>query len=206
MQSAHLATPFLDPGSRALAFAVGIFLLVLGRRLYWLFVGMVGFFTVYQLSLDSLHVVSPELQLLLSCLAGLFGVLLALFVQKAAVGIAGFLVGAWLAAGFLGLAVGSLGIGGIVGTAAAGGPHVASPGALLLVLLAGIVAAFLALRLFSLALIVLSALAGAGLIVDTAHWGGPSRTLLLVVLTLAGIALQAGFTGRRRQARERGER
>jgi hypothetical protein len=205
MQSAHLATPFLDPGSRALAFAVGIFLLVLGRRLYWLFVGMVGFFTVYQLSLDSLHVASPELRLFLSCLAGLFGVLLALFVQKAAVGIAGFLVGAWLAAGFLGLAVGSLGIGGI---AAAEGPHAlgASPGAIFLVLLAGIVAAFLALRLFSLALIVLSALAGAGLIVDTAHWGGPSRTLFLVVLTLAGIALQAGVTGRRRQARERGER
>jgi hypothetical protein len=198
MQGAHFTTPFLDPGSRALAFAVGIFLLVLGRRLFWLFVGMVGFFTVYQLSLESLHVVSPELRLFLSCLAGLFGVLLAIFVQKVAVGIAGFLVGAWLAAGFLGIAV-------------AHGPqalsaHPGSPWTIFLVLLAGIVAAFLALRLFSLALIVLSALAGAGLIVDTAQWGGPSRTLLLVVLTLAGIALQAGFTGRRRQARERGER
>jgi hypothetical protein len=198
MQGIHFATPFLDPGSRALAFAAGIVLLVLGRRLFWLFVGIVGFFTVYQLSFESLHVTSPEVRLFLSCLAGLFGILLAIFVQKMAVGVAGFLVGAWLAADFLGLAV-------------AHGPHALSAGSpwtLFLVLLAGILAAILALRLFSLALIVLSALAGAGLIVNAAgaaHWTGPSRPLLLVLLTLAGIAVQAGFTGRR-PARARGER
>jgi hypothetical protein len=200
MQGIHFATPFLDPGSRALAFAAGIVLLVLGRRLFWLFVGIVGFFTVYQLSFESLHVTSPEVRLFLSCLAGLFGVLLAIFVQKMAVGVAGFLVGAWLAADFLGLAV-------------AHGPHALSaspwsPWTIFLVLLAGILVAILALRLFSFALIVLSSLAGAGLIVNAAgaaHWTGPSRLLLLVLLALAGIAVQAGFTGRR-PARARGER
>src|ERR1700709_1533698 len=104
MQGAHLATSFLDPGSRALAFAAGIVLLVLGRRLFWLFLGVVGFFTLGQLSLDPLHVASPELRLSLSCLAGLFGILLAIFVQKVAIGVAGFLVGAWLPARFLGRA------------------------------------------------------------------------------------------------------
>jgi hypothetical protein len=192
MHGVPLALPLLEPGSRALAYAAGIVLLLLGRRLFWLFVGIVGFFTVYQLSLDSLHVASPEVRLFLSCLAGLFGILLAIFVQTVAVGAAGFLVGAWMAAGFLGLAV-------------EGGPHTlaASPGTIALVLLAGILAAILALRLFSLALIVLSALAGAGLIVETAHFTGSSRTLLLVVLTLVGIAVQAGLTGRRARARER---
>jgi hypothetical protein len=189
--SLPLATSFADPNARLLAFAAGVTLLVLGRRLFWLFVGIVGFFTVYQLSLDALHLHPLGLRLFLASMAGLFGVLLAIFVQRVAVGIAGFLVGTWLAAGFLGLDV----------THAA---HALSarPGVAILVLVAGILAAVLALRLFDLALIALSSLAGAGLIVDAAHLAQPSRPLLLVLLAMAGIAIQAGWTGRRARARE----
>ncbi|HEV7517064.1 MAG TPA: hypothetical protein VGR07_12255 [Thermoanaerobaculia bacterium] len=193
MPGTHLAASLTDPNARLLALALGVTLLVLGRRLFWLFVGIVGFFTVYQLSLDSLHLHPPGLRLFLALVAGLFGVLLAIFVQRVAVGIAGFLVGAWLAAGFLGIDVGLR----------AHGAHAlsASPGRLVVVLLAGIVAAVLALRLFDMALIALSSLAGAGLILDAAHAAPPSRPLFLVILAVAGIAIQAGWTGRRARAR-----
>lgn len=187
MQGTHLATALADPNARLLALATGVVLLVLGRRLFWLFVGLVGFFTVYQISLESLHLHPLGLRLFLAGIAGLFGVLLALFVQKVAVGISGFLVGCWLAAGFLGVDL----------------AHAAAlrPGMAVVILVAGILAALLALRLFDLALIVLSSLAGAGLIVDAAHVGRPGRTLFLVLLALAGIAIQAGWTGRRARSR-----
>ncbi|MEA2693227.1 MAG: hypothetical protein QOJ16_2614, partial [Acidobacteriota bacterium] len=55
-----------DPNARLLALAAGAILLVLGRRLFWLFVGIVGFFTVYQLSLDSLHIHPPGVRLFLA--------------------------------------------------------------------------------------------------------------------------------------------
>src|SRR5215467_8179107 len=103
MQGAHLIAPFADPNARLLAFLVGAVLLVLGRRLFWLFVGIVGFVTVYRLSLEALHVHPFAVRLALALVAGLFGVLLAVFVQRLAVGLAGFLVGAWFAAGLLGL-------------------------------------------------------------------------------------------------------
>jgi hypothetical protein len=191
-----------DPNARLLALAAGVTLLVLGRRLFWLFVGIVGFFTVYQLSLDSLHIHPPGVRLFLALVAGLFGVLLAIFVQRVAVGIAGFLVGAWLAAGFLGIHVADVGLQahGVHAVSTSPGAH---PWVLAVVLLAGILAAVLALRLFDFALIALSSLAGAGLIVDAAHWAEPSRPILLVVLALTGIAIQAGWTGRRARARER---
>jgi len=146
MQGAHFVAPFADPNARLLAFLVGAVLLVLGKRLFWLFVGLVGFFTVYRLSLETLHVHPPGVRLFLACAAGLFGVLLAIFVQRLAVGLAGFLVGAWFAAGLLGLDL----------------AHASTtrPGLALVVLAAGVLAAFLALRLFDFALIALSALAG----------------------------------------------
>jgi hypothetical protein len=119
-----------------------------------------------------------------------------------AVGIAGFLVGAWLAAGFLGIHVAGIGLQ-AHGTHAVSTSPGAHPWVLAVVLLAGILAAVLALRLFDFALIALSSLAGAGLIVDAAHFAGPSQLLFLVVLALTGIAIQAGWTGRRARARER---
>jgi hypothetical protein len=186
---------FADPDARLLACVVGAVLLVLGRRLFWLFVGIVGFLTVYHLSLEALHVRPFGLRLFLALLAGLFGVLLAIFVQRVAVALAGFLVGVWLAAGFLGLDLAPL------LPIHAGAGHGVGPGVVILVLLAGILAAVLALRLFDVALIVLSALAGAGIIADAARLVGATRTLLLIVLAAVGIAVQAGWTARRTRAR-----
>jgi hypothetical protein len=114
-------------------------------------------------------------------LAGLVGILLAIFLQRVAVALAGFFVGGWFVAGLLGV-------------------HLANArgGELLLIFIAGVVAAVLAVWLFDVALVVLSSLAGAGLIVEALHPRPGVAMLLLVVLVVVGIVVQMGFTARRR--------
>lgn len=166
------------PETPILALIAGVALLIAGRRLFWLFVGLVGFFTVYRWFEP--HAGSGRW--VIAILAGLLGIVLAIFLQRLAVAVAGFLVGGWFVAGLLGVQLAS-----------------ARGGNLLLILIAGVVAAVLAVWLFDVALVVLSSLAGAGLIVEAFHpRPGPGR-LLLVVLVVAGIAVQLGWTARRRE-------
>ena len=61
-----------------LALLAGIVLLVAGRRLFWLFVGLVGFFAVYRWFAP--HRLAPASgRWLLALLAGAVGILLAIF-------------------------------------------------------------------------------------------------------------------------------
>jgi hypothetical protein len=178
----HLAHPF-DPWTATAtpiaALLVGIALLLFGRRLFWLFVGVIGFMAGWYFVLGRHGPTAGGL--LIAVLAGLVGLVLALLVQKVAVALAGFFVGAYLVANFLGWPLPPL-----------------RPTEQLVLLLAGVVAAFLALALFDLALILFSAIAGAGLIVDNVHLrvGGNVRLLLLVVLAVVGAAFQARWLER----------
>ena len=159
----------------------GAALLLAGRRLFWLFVGLVGFVTVYQWFEP--YGAAPNVRLLVAVLAGVLGIVLAIFLQKVAVALAGFFVGGWFVAQLLGL-------------------HMAHPGGmdLLIFAVAGILAAILAVKVFDLALVLLSSLAGAGLIVDALHPALHLRQVLILVLCVVGIAVQLGFTaGRRRR-------
>jgi hypothetical protein len=160
------------PETPILALLAGLVLLVAGRRLFWLFVGLVGFVTVYRWL---------EPQWLLALLAGLLGIVLAIFLQRVAIAAAGFFAGGWFAVQFLGL-------------------HMAHPrgGDLLIFVVAGVIAAILAVALFDLALVILSSLAGADLIVGALHPRSGVAKLLLLVLVGVGIAVQMGITARRR--------
>ena len=72
-------------------------------------------------------------------------------------------------------------------------------GDLLLMFIAGVIAAVLAAWLFDLTLVILSSIAGADLILEALHSRpGPGR-LLLVLLVAVGIAVQLGWTARRRE-------
>ncbi len=163
------------------ALLAGVVLLFFGRRLFWLFVGVIGFMAGWYLALGGWHNAPAGGRLLLALLAGLIGVLLAIFLQKVAVAIAGFFVGAYLAAHLLGWAL-----------------PPAHPGQLLVLLVVGLVAAFLALALFDLALILYSAIAGASLIVEHVHLqlGHDGRLIALVVLAAVGAAVQAHWLRR----------
>jgi len=171
----------IGPEAPILALVAGVALLMAGRRLFWLFVGLVGFFTVYRW-IEPYHGTPASGRWALAVLGGLLGIVLAIFLQRVAIALAGFFAGGWFATQFLGL-------------------HMAHPRGTDLVVfaVAGVIAAILAMALFSLALIILSSLAGADLIVE-AFRPGPSLTrALLVGLAVVGIAVQMGITARRRR-------
>jgi hypothetical protein len=160
----------------------GLALLTLGRRLFWLFVGLVGF--VAGIVLATQFVQGPDWQVLLIALAaGLVGVLFALVLQQAAVALAGFIAGGYVVMSVLN------GLGWD-----AGGSHWALYWTLVIV--GGIASAALVLGLFEWALIVLSSLTGAVLIVQTFHVGTLLAAVLIAALFIVGVVIQAGLRRR----------
>ena len=171
MHSIHFAA---GSGTTVLMLIEGALLLLLGRRLFWLFVGVVGFFAAYFFFLDYYASGPPLVRIGLAILVGLVGALLAVFVQRLAAALAGFFVGVYLAAALLGVTT----------------THVAA-GPALIILAVGVVAALLAVWLFDPALIVLSSLAGAGLIAEALHLAGQTRLLVWALLAVVGVVVQA---------------
>ena len=171
----------IGPETPLLALLAGIVLLVAGRRLFWLFVGLVGFITVYRW-FEPYSAAQPNGRWLLAILAGIVGIVLAIFLQRVAISVAGFFAGGWFAVQLFGL-------------------HMAHArgGDLLIFVIAGVIAAILAVALFDLALVILSSLAGADLIVGALHPRPGVAKLLLLGLAVVGIAVQMGFTARRRR-------
>jgi len=164
----------------------GAALLLAGRRLFWLFVGVVGFLVGYRVALQ---ILGPHVQgthWLVAVGAGLLGIVLALALQRMAVALAGFFVGGYAATVLFGLNLAK-----------------ADLTSLLLFVVAGVIAAVLALRLFEGALIILSALAGASLVTEGLHLRHGTGSLLLVILALVGMAIQAGLTARSPRAQAR---
>lgn len=156
---------------------VGLLPLLFGRRIFWLFVGVAGFFLGTTLSQYLLPDQAVGVRLLLALFVGIIFAGLAIAIQKPMAMIAGF-----LALGSLGQAIGSQ----------LDGPPWLS---WLLFLIFGIIGMILAYMLFDWALIIGSALNGAvvmtsGLTVllDLTGWVGP---LLILVLAAFGIWFQA---------------
>jgi hypothetical protein len=170
------------PETPILVLLAGVALLVAGRRLFWLFVGLVGFFTVYQWFEPYSGTLSSG-RWVLAVAAGLLGILLAIFLQRFAVALAGFFVGGWAVVQFLGLSLAN-----------------ARTADVVIFVVAGIIAAVLAVKVFEIALVFLSSLAGASLIVDAVHPGPTPARVLLVGLLVVGIAVQLGLTARRRSS------
>jgi len=178
--------PFDIPGGPAVALLFGAALLLAGRRIFWLVVGVFGFLFAYDMAQRYLGARTEGLELIIALLAGVAGVFLAIFLQKVAIGLAGFLLGGYVALGALGGANGTV-----------TGPH------LVIVLIAGVVCAILALWLFETALILLSSLAGAALIVEALDLEPAATLLAFALLVVVGVAIQAGIGPRRRRRRLR---
>jgi len=151
----------------------GIALLVTGRRLFWLFVGLIGFIAGIHLATHFFPGQPEWMILAIALTAGVFGALIALFLQWLAIGLAGFSAGAYIVASLV---------------------HVSGWGTRetgwFLIVAGGILGALLIIILFDWALIILSSLAGAALITETVHIDRGAATLLFIALFVLGIAVQ----------------
>jgi hypothetical protein len=155
-----------------LTMGLGLILLVLGRKLFWLGVGVLGFFLGMEFA-GVLFVDQPQWVMLLMGLgAGLLGAILAIVAERVAFALAGFYAGAYLAL----IAAHSFGAVG-QGT--------------LWLAVGGVIGAVVAALIMDWAIIVLSSLAGAGAIVGAAGLGETTGTLVFVILTAVGAAVQA---------------
>src|ERR1044071_6572953 len=76
---------------------IGVVILLFGRKLFWLCVAAVGFAAGVEIAPHLVQHPSPMLALTFALVLGFVGALLAMFLQKIAVGIAGFVAGGRLA-------------------------------------------------------------------------------------------------------------
>src|ERR1051326_2230950 len=142
---------------------IGLIVLFFGRKLFWLCVAAVGFGAGIELAPHLVHQPSAILQLSVALAFGFVGALLALFLQKIAIAIAGFLAGGKLAMA-------------LVTAFFIQGP--AYPG--ITFIIGGVIGAILLLSLFDWALIVMSAVVGAYLIGHTIVLPQTGATLLFI--------------------------
>jgi hypothetical protein len=83
-----------------LTLALGILLLLFGRRVFWLFVATAGFIAGLTFAMQFMSG-QPELVILLiAIIAGIIGVFLGVLLEGVAILIAGFLAGGYLATPF----------------------------------------------------------------------------------------------------------
>ncbi len=170
--------------STTITLILGALLLVLGRKLFWLFVGALGFVAGMSLAQNYLGGQSENVVLIAGIVCGLLGVVLAIFLQRVAIAAAGFFAGGYfvmnIAASYLGT------------TETTGW---------VLFVIGGVIGALLLSMLFDWALIVFSSLIGAVLVTQSLHLH--NSPLLVFGLAIAGILVQAQL--RRGPAKRRAE-
>ena len=163
-----------------LSIVLGIILLTTGRKLYWLFVGVVGFVIGLALATQYIELDPPWLIYIVAFVAGLIGAVLGIYAQKFAIALVGFIVGGY----------GAIYLAGLFGIKA-------EPFNWMAFIIGGIVGLLLVASIFDWALFILSAWAGSTLITRTLTEGvGMNETLALVlffILFVVGIIFQAGI-------------
>jgi hypothetical protein len=151
----------------------GLLILFFGRKLFWVFVGVIGFFCGMQFGLQVFHGIAEWLLILLAVLVGALGAGLAILLQRLAVIIAGGFAGGMLAlriAESAGLHSGAVQTLAFIG------------GALLAAVMLGV--------LFDPILIILSVLVGALKITEALPLDHMGMTLVFGLLLVAGFAVQ----------------
>ena len=155
----------------------GAALLLLGRRLFWLLVGVIGFTFGYEYGAHIYAGASETMLLGVGLATGIVGAVLAYFVQALMLAVAGFMVGAQLAV--------------ILFNAVHPTPN--QDFWLLAFLAGGIIGAALLVAVFDSALLFLSSLFGANLIVQTIELPPFQKLILFLVLLAVGLVVQSNL-------------
>jgi hypothetical protein len=166
---------------------VGILLLLAGRRLFWLCVALLGFVLGFYLAEAYLGPESASTGLALAVIFGVVAGVLAVMLQKLAVGVAGFAAGVYLVLRF-----------------GQGQDWFSSPWLWLVLLFFGLLGILLAKRLFELALVLVTSLVGSFLLVGSIEQLRGYELWALVFLWAVGVVVQF-FTGggkRKRRSEE----
>lgn len=153
----------------------GAILLFAGRMLFWLFLGIAGFIAGFKFAQAYFLAASPMMVFIVAAIFGGIGVVMAAFFQAMAISLAGFMTGAYLTFSLLD----ALGYGAGLWQAA-------------IILLCGIIGAALAFAYFDWALIILSSLTGAVLLVQTIPVNFFVGAVIFCILLVAGIIVQSG--------------
>jgi len=159
------------------ALLVGLLLLFFGRKLFWLFVGATGFVVGMEVA-TALFPHQNDWAVITGLILGLVGAVAAVFVQKIAIGIAGFLAGGY----FL--------------MTALRGWEIQNPEtSWISFLIGGAIGALLMYIVFNWALIILSSVSGAHLIIHPFALKHEVAALAFVVLAMIGILTQGKILG-----------
>lgn len=186
-QIGALATNLQDTLGHPAAIAAGALLLLLGRRLYWLLAGVVGFVVAFVVVPRLLPEVGADMALIVAVAAGVAGAVLVVFAHKVVLGLvgglAGGLVALWLTQN-LGVERGLLWLGAA--------------------LLGAVLGAWLVSRVFEFALALLSTLLGAQLLMDALPVPSRWAWAAYVGLVACGLFVQLAWSpGRKRAKRPR---
>jgi len=156
--------------------AAGILLLFLGRKLFWLFVAVVGFLLGMNFAPQVLSNQPQSVILTISLIAGFLGALLTALLQKLAVGLAGFAAGGYIAYFLLQFVAANLG-----------------EYQWMAILAGAIIGALLAGSMFDWALVLITSASGAALISQGLNLGMPVSAIALIGLLILGLFAQANI-------------
>ncbi|MBN1992226.1 MAG: DUF4203 domain-containing protein [Anaerolineae bacterium] len=160
-------------GTQILTIVLGVVVLILGRKLFWLAIAVLGFVLGLGLGMQFAGGQPDWLALIIGLVVGGLGALLAVLAQKIAVGVGGFILGGYLVMWLINL----LGL-------------AWNQWFWVLFFVGGVIVAVLVLLLFDMALIIVSSLIGAALIVQAVNLNPLVTGFVFFALLIVGIAAQ----------------